>query len=165
MDIKATSLESKVRELLSGKRYSIRVSPSAEDLSLLCVRVFGVAKADMEELEDRIFDLSDELFPHGEKTLLPMIKTPEVTREHYPDVYSELCARQWIHGHRNRRRSERDASWASAGTGSSIDDDLLAAVVVSTRNPRGNQGTWRSGAGNQEQALDAAANEQYAQAA
>lgn len=165
MNTTATSLESKVRELLSGKCYSVRVSPSAEDPSLLCVRVFGVARAAMEELEDRIFDLSDELFPNGEKTLLPMIKTPEVTREHYQDVHSELCARQWIHAHRNRRHSEHDTSWASAGTGSSIDDDLLAAAVVSTRTPHGNQGTWRSGAGNQEQALDAVANEQYARAA
>lgn len=103
-------IESKIRRLLEGKPYLVRISPSAEDPSLLCVRVFGVAKADMDDLKEQIFDFSDTLFPNGEKTLLPMLKTPKVTREHYPEVYLELSSRQWIDVRATRRVADRYAS-------------------------------------------------------
>ncbi|MFW5803039.1 MAG: hypothetical protein ACOCWJ_03890 [Verrucomicrobiota bacterium] len=124
MDTTLTFIESKIRQLLEGKPYLVRVSPSAEDPSLLCVRVFGVTKADMDNLKEQIFDLSDTLFPKEEKTLLPMLKTPKVTREHYPEIYLELSSRQWIDGRAAHRLADRYVSTRQPHGGSSCASSL-----------------------------------------
>ncbi len=79
-------IRSAVEELFEKALYVYRLAPLTDDPDVVCVRVYGVSEQNVTTVEDRIFDLSDTLFPSGEKSLLPMVKTLAVTKEFYPEL-------------------------------------------------------------------------------
>jgi hypothetical protein len=65
--------------------YKVDIQASADDAFVLCVRVYGVPKAQVEQVEMRVFDLEERLLPGTRYILLPMIKNLDITREYYPE--------------------------------------------------------------------------------
>jgi hypothetical protein len=65
--------------------YKALIQPSADDAQTLCVRVFGVPKKCISEVENLIFDIQDRLVESSDFMLLPMVKSLEVTKEYYPE--------------------------------------------------------------------------------
>lgn len=65
--------------------FPIVVQPSADDEYVLCVRIFAVPRAEVERLENVIFELEERLLVESRYILLPMVKNLEVTRQYYPE--------------------------------------------------------------------------------
>ena len=72
----------------------VKVSFLADDPGCICIRVFGAKEQDVYDIEDLIFDLEESIVAESEASLLPMVKTLEVTEEYYPIIFQEIKAKK-----------------------------------------------------------------------
>jgi hypothetical protein len=68
----------------------VEFRPAVDDDATICVRVFGARAEDVEPIEELVFDAEDELTSDRPLSLLPMVKTIETTRQHYPELHQRL---------------------------------------------------------------------------
>ena len=65
--------------------YPVTVQSSPDDPLVICVRCFDVPEAQVETVENYIFDLQMRVPANSEIILLPMVKNSEITRQHYSE--------------------------------------------------------------------------------
>lgn len=85
MNLVEITAQVKVRMRDAFPAYPVTVQSSPDDMFVLCVRVFAVPENQIDEVQDFIFDLQDSLIVETEAMLLPMVKSIDVTRQHYSE--------------------------------------------------------------------------------
>lgn len=80
------SIKHIVEERIRGNyhNYPILLSESPEEVETLWLQVFAVPAKRVREVKDFIHDLQDEIGDANGILLLPMVKSIEVTKKHYP---------------------------------------------------------------------------------
>jgi len=79
-----TIIETFEKALQDAINYPVEVKPSHDEEEYLCAFVYAVEKDDMTQVRELIFKIEDEVLAGTQYICMPMVKSLEVTSQHYP---------------------------------------------------------------------------------